>query len=104
MPTNTQPGVVKANPKAHEKDMPMRTIISTKQHPTTTQIAEVAEKELEEYVSKLPSYVKDTTDFLRIIEQMKDTIQPNITLFTLDVKALYPSIPRKEAIEVCKKA
>ena len=42
MPTNTQPGVVKANPKAHKKGMSMRTIISTKQHRTTTKFEEVA--------------------------------------------------------------
>ena len=103
MPLNTQPGVVKANPKVHKQDMPMRTIVSTKQHPTT-QIAEVAEHELGEYVSKLPSYVKDTTDFLRKIEEIKHTIPSKVILFTLDVRALYPSIPRKEALVACREA
>ena len=39
-------------------------------------MAEVVEKELEENVTNLPPYTKDTTDFFRKIETIKHTKQP----------------------------
>ena len=38
---------------------------------------------------------------------MKDVTMENLQqthLFTMDVKALYPSIPRKETLETCRKS
>ena len=102
-PSFSKGGIVKGNPKVHKQEMPMRTIVSTINHPTE-KIAEVAEQELNEWVSKLPSYIKDTTDFLKKFEDIKDTIPPGSIMFTMDVKALYPSIPRTETTESCRKA
>ena len=56
MPSNPHAGKVKGNPKVHKKGTPMRIIVSSINHPTE-KIAEVAEKELEEWVEKLPSYM-----------------------------------------------
>ena len=100
---HTRKGIVKANPKVHKKNIPYRTIVSTINHPTQ-RLAEVAEKELEEHVTNLPSHIKDTTDFLKKVETIKENIPDDFILFTMDVKALYPSIPRQETIKACKEA
>jgi hypothetical protein len=52
-----KPGFAKANPKTHKKGNPPRTIISGVGHPT--------EKKLTEHVRSLPSYIRDTIDFLK---------------------------------------
>ena len=101
MPNNTRAGVVKANPKMHKENNPMRIIVSSLNHPTE-KIAEVAEKELGEWVENLPSYIKDTTDFLKKIVELKDSLPEDAILFTMDVKSLYPSIPKLEALQACK--
>jgi hypothetical protein len=103
IPNHTRSGVVKANPKMHKQEMPMRTIVSAIDHPTE-KIAEVAERELQEWVEQLPSYIKDTTDFLKKLESVKCCIPQDATLFTMDVKALYPSIPIQETLEACREA
>ena len=102
-PVNPQSGIVKANPKVHKKGNPMRVIVSTISHPTS-KIAEVVEKELEEWNENLPSYIKDSTHFLQKIEETKNSITPDTQLFTMDIKALYPSVPQKEGLEACREA
>ncbi len=66
-------------------------------------IAEVAEKELNEYVVNSPSYIRDTTDF---INQIKDIngLPDDTILFCFDVCKLYPSIPKKEDMDACEEA
>ena len=64
MPGSVQEGKVKANPKMHKPGAPIRTIISGIDHPTE-KMAEVAESQLEEWVTGLPSYIKDTTYFCK---------------------------------------
>ena len=46
----------------------------------------------------LPSYIKDTSDFINRINETKDMNKDTI-LITLDVKSLYTSIPNHEGIE-----
>ena len=70
----------------------------------TERMAEVVEKQLEEYVVSFPSYIRDTTDFLRKLEEIKQTLPENAIIFCFDVEKLYPSIPRKEGIEACAEA
>ena len=52
---------------------------------------------------KLPSYIKDTTHFLRKLDDLKE-LPPGSVLVTLDVSSLYTNIPHKEKIEACRKA
>ena len=103
MPNNINQGRVKANPKILKQNNPIRTIISTVNHPTE-KMAEVAEHELDEWVKQLPMYIKDTTDFLEKLDGYKDILPQKCIAFTMDVKALYPSVPRKEGLEACKRA
>ena len=64
----------------------------------------MAEKELDEWVSHLPSYIQDTTDFLRKLETISSDLPSDVLLFTMDVKKLYPSIPIDEGLEACQEA
>ncbi|MES9884726.1 MAG: GIY-YIG nuclease family protein [Sedimenticola sp.] len=102
LPSTVQPGQLKGNPKIHKSGNPLRTIVSGIGTPTE-KIAEVAEKELNEYVVNSPSYIRDTTDF---INQIKDIngLPDDTILFCFDVCKLYPSIPKKEGMDACEEA
>ncbi|KAK3726201.1 hypothetical protein QZH41_002878 [Actinostola sp. cb2023] len=51
-------------------------------------------------VSKLPSYVKDTNDFLHKLSLIRD-LPDNTLLVTLDVSSLYTNIPHNDGINAC---
>jgi hypothetical protein len=52
----------------------------------------------------LDSYVQDTADFLKKLSNVKQPLPVSSALFCMDDKALYASIPRKEARDIIKKA
>ena len=56
---------------------------------------------LQLHAKSLPSYIKDTSDFINRIDETKD-INKDTILVTLDVKSLYTNIPNHEGIEVVK--
>ncbi|XP_058872875.1 uncharacterized protein LOC117966563 isoform X1 [Acipenser ruthenus] len=103
LPQNPRTGLVRGNPKMHKDKPPMRMIVSTTDNPTYI-IAEIAEKQLQPHVESLPSYVKDTTQFLKRMTRIKTKLAENAILFCMDVKSLNPSVPRHEALEPCKEA
>lgn len=96
-------GKLQANPKIHKNDVPLRTIVNGGKHPTAN-MAEIVEHELAEHVRTLPSYIQDTTDFLNKLSSITQPLPPNCIMFCMDVKALYPRVPRKEARESVKEA
>ena len=102
MPNFPKCGQLKGNPKMHKDNAPLRSIVSTISHPTE-KLAEIAEEELNEWVCNLPSFVKDTTDFLQKVAEV-NCINNKSLLFTMDVKALYPSVPKQEGLEACREA
>ena len=91
IPKTAKPGRLKGNPKLHKKGNPMRTIVSGIGTPTE-QMAEVAEKELDEYVRKSPSYLQDTTDFLRKLDAINRKLPQKAALFCFNLEKLYPSV------------
>ena len=96
-PKNTRQGQMKINRKLHkplneEGRYPWRAYMSGI-GTTTESIAGLVEHELNDGVEKLPSYVEDTSDFLRRIEGLK--LEEDEFLFTMDVEKLYPSVPRE---------
>ena len=99
----TMAGKLKGNPKIHKPSRPMRIIVSTRNHPTEG-IAKTAEAELRRGVETLPSYVKDTTHFLNRLGQITQPLPPGTLLFTMDVKGLYPNVPREEARQACRES
>ena len=60
------------------------------------------EEELKEGVEKQESYIQDTADFLRKLEQL-GRLGEDEWLFTMDVVGLYPMVPRKGAEEAMRK-
>ncbi|XP_052212044.1 uncharacterized protein LOC127831095 [Dreissena polymorpha] len=89
-------GKLQGNPKLHKPGMPLRTIVNGRSHPTE-KMAEIVEDQLRSHVTSLPSFVRDTMDFLNKIRKLKQPLPEGTLIFCLDVKALYPSVPRDEA-------
>ena len=52
-------------------------------------------------MESLPSYIKDTTDFINKIRQLP-RLSKDSFLVTLDVSSLYSNIPHKDGIEACE--
>ncbi|XP_069159832.1 uncharacterized protein [Procambarus clarkii] len=48
----------------------------------------------------LPERIKDTTDFLKKIAEIRGPVPRGARLFSMDVVSLYPSIPQREAAKV----
>ena len=86
-------------PKIHKKNNPGRPVISSI-NCHTANISKFVDYHLQEHVKKLPSYVKDTTDFINKISDL--TIPEDSILVTMDVSSLYTNIPNNEGIESIK--
>ena len=67
-------------------------------------ITEIADKELGTRVESQPSFVRNTTDFINKIRNVKVSVSSGIEplLFYMDVHKLYPSVPRDEGIAACR--
>ena len=86
-----RPGRFYVLPKIHKVNNPGRPIFFSNNHPTGR--------------ISVPSYVKDTTDFLNRLANLNtlNTLLPdNAILVTLDVTSLYTNIPHSEGIEACR--
>lgn len=94
-------GRLQANPKVHKS--PLRTIVNVANHPTSN-MAEIVENELAENVRSLPSFIQDTTYFLNKLSTINQSLPNNYLMFCMDVKAIYPSVPRKEDREAAERA
>ena len=101
VPKYSRPGQLKGNPKLHKKGKPLRTIVNGISTPSE-KMAQLAKKELNEYVTRSPSYIRDTTDYLGHIESIENRLPPNPILFCFDIVKLYPSIQKKEGLEACQ--
>ena len=89
-------------PKIHKKQRPPpgRPVINSINSPTSN-ISKYVDHQLHPIVTKLPSYVKDTTDFVKKLDTVK-TAPDNCYLVTMDVKSLYTNIPHAEGIDAVK--
>ena len=74
-------------PKIHKQDNPGRPIISGCGGPTV-KLSQYADHLLKPLLKHIPSYVQDTTDFLRRIFSLNQDLPDNIIFITLDVKSL----------------
>ncbi len=91
-------------PKIHKGVLPPpgRPIVSGNNSPSE-RISAFVDWFLKPIVPKIPSYIKDTTHFLQLIEDLGE-IPENCFLATLDVSALYTNIPQQEGIAACREA
>ena len=89
-------------PKIHKAGNPGRPIVSANGHPTE-KISEFVDLHLQPHVNSLPSNLKDTTDYLRKLQE-SGPIPPATLLVSLDVTSLYTNIPHEDGIRACKEA
>ena len=72
----------------------------------TENISLFVEHHIKNLSNKHPSYLQDTPDFLRMIEDINDKIElpAGTILVTIDVSALYTNIPQDEGLEAVREA
>ena len=87
--------------KIHKNPMGIRPIVSTVNSPTAN-ISEFLDFYLQPIMKQLPAYLKDTTQFINEIADIKT--RADTWLVTVDVKALYTKIPNEEGIQACREA
>ena len=51
---------------------------------------------------KIPSFLKDTTDFLCKLNDITHLVTPDSLLTTIDVNSLYTNIPHSDGVEACR--
>jgi hypothetical protein len=97
-PTNCSAARFYLLPKIHKPGNPGRPIISGNGSPTEN-ISLFVDNFIKPLVSKVPSYIHDTPDFLRKLEVIKNQIPSTAIIGTFDVSSLYTNIPHQEGIE-----
>ena len=86
--------------KIHKPTPVGRPIISGCDGPTE-RLSSFVDRLLQPIAQKQKSYLKDTTDFINLIETTK--VPKNAILVSMDVTSLYTNIPQQEGVEtVCK--
>ena len=81
--------------------MGIRPIVSSCESPTEN-ISQFLDFWLKPLMIALPSYLKDTSQFINEIKDLH--VEPNTLLVTIDVKSLYTSIPHSDGIKACLEA
>ena len=76
--------------------MGIRPIVSSCNN-ITKPISQFVDRWLQPHVKNLPSYVKDPTEFLKLIETTK--LPHNCLLASIDVSSLYTNIPHDDGIQ-----
>ncbi|XP_071144979.1 uncharacterized protein [Mytilus edulis] len=99
-PENSKPGRFYLLPKIHKPGNPGRPIVSANGHPTE-KISEFVDYYLRPHVENLPSFIKDSTDYLLKMQDL-NPLPANTTLVTMDVTSLYTNIPHADGIEACR--
>ena len=92
-------------PKIHRnaEAPPGRPIVSSIRAPTE-RISAFVDIVLKPLVKSLPSYIKDTKDFLAKLKSLPGPLPPNSLLFTMDVVGLYNNIPHRDGLKACQLA
>jgi hypothetical protein len=87
-------------PKIHKANNAGKLIVSANGHPAE-KISGFVDFHLRQHVEALPSFIKDTTDYLQKMAAL-NPIPSHTTLITMDVTSLYSNIPHSDGIEACK--
>ncbi|XP_074804365.1 uncharacterized protein LOC141984839 [Natator depressus] len=93
-PLEPRPGVFSLLPKIHKPGNPGRPIISGI-GTLTAGLSGYVDSLLRPFATSTPSYLRDTTDFLRKLQSIGD-LPENTILATMDLEALYTNIPHKD--------
>ena len=81
--------------KIHKKENPGRPIVNGI-GTITEKLSAYIDQHIKPLVPNIPTYIKDTTDFINTIEGIQ--LDPTDLLVTTDVSALYTSIPHNEGL------
>ena len=87
-------------PKIHKDGIPGRPIVSSCGAPTEN-ISLFVDYHLSPLVRRIPSYIKDTNDFLLKLQDIRNLPSGSL-LVTLDVTSLYTNIPHEEGLDACR--
>ncbi|KAJ1091293.1 hypothetical protein NDU88_004420 [Pleurodeles waltl] len=100
-----RPGRFYMLPKIHKMNNPGRPIISGNDT-ATERLSLFVDLHLQPIVQQLPSFVKDTSHFLQIIEQLNQTytFDDDTLLATFDVTSLYTNIPHDDGLMALSEA
>ncbi len=82
--------------KIHKDPISERPIVSGCGGPTE-KISQFIDQQLQPFVPKIKSYIKDSGHIIQILEQLK--VPSDCILATIDVKSLYLNIPHKDGIQ-----
>ena len=89
-------------PKIHKANTPGRPIVSSiNSH--SSKISEFVDIHLKPIVGNIKSHVKDTTDFLKKIDEIQN-LPKDAILVTMDVKSLFTNIPHRDGINAVARA
>ena len=99
----TNVGKIYLLPKIHKRlaNVPSHPVISNCDT-LTEKASEFLDHHLQPVMRSGMSCIKDTNEFLSKFKNLKK-VPGNVILVTADVVGLYPSIPRKEVLEILKK-
>ena len=90
-------------PKIHKINNPGRPIVSACDSPTE-KLSAYIDSFIKPLAQLVPSYIKDTNDFLYKLEQQISQIPHDAYLVTIDVVSLYTNIPHRDGILATKEA
>ena len=88
------------SPKIHKEDNPVRPVVSSI-NCHTANISKYVDYHLQPTVKQIPSFVKDSNDFINKINAVK-SVPKNSYLVTMDARSLYTNIPNAEGISAVK--
>ena len=83
-------------PKIHKKNNPGRPIVNSIGS-ITEKLSEFVDENIKNLAQQVPSYIKDTTHFLTLIQDI--TTNPDDLLVTIDVSSLYTNIIHEEGLD-----
>ena len=84
-------------PKIHKPDNRDRPIVASFSS-STKYVSAYIDAHLQPIVKSLPSYIKDTNHFLKIILSLPMSLPPNTIMATVDVTSLYTNIPHPHGL------
>jgi hypothetical protein len=87
--------------KLHKGPHEVRPIVSGSSGPTE-KLSAFLDVWLKPLLPSIPSHIRDSSDLITKLEQLK--LPKDCILATIDVKALYLSIPHKEGVEAALEA
>ena len=87
-------------PKIHKEGMPLRPIVSSIGVVTYSTSKEIS-RILKPLVGKSPYHIQNSQDFIQQIQGIQ--LQPNQSMVSFNVKALFTSVPIQPAITIIKK-